>query len=43
LAFQSFDLECTWWWLFQKCAVCTKLDTYAFITTTGPIPLLVDY
>ena len=20
-AFQSFDFECTWWWLFQKCVV----------------------
>jgi hypothetical protein len=24
LAFQSFDFECTWWRLFQKCVVHTK-------------------
>ena len=30
LAFQSFDFQCTWWWLFQKCAVCTKFDIYVF-------------
>ena len=30
LAFQSFDLECIWWRLFQKRAVCTRLDIYIF-------------
>ena len=26
-----FDYECTWWRLFEKRLVCTKLDIYAFI------------
>ena len=33
LAFQSFDFECTWWRLFHKRVVCTKLDIYVFIIT----------
>ena len=32
LAFQSFDFERTWWMLFQKRVVRTKLDSYGFIT-----------
>jgi hypothetical protein len=32
LAFQYFDIELTWWWLFQKRVVCTKLDIYFFIS-----------
>ena len=31
LAFQSFDLEITWWRLFQKRVMRTKLDIYVFI------------
>jgi hypothetical protein len=31
LAFQSFDFENTWWRLFQKHVVRTKLDIYVFI------------
>ena len=31
-AFQPFDFERTWWRLFQKRVVCTKLDIYVFIT-----------
>jgi hypothetical protein len=30
LTFQSFDCERTWWLLFQKCVVCTKLNSYVF-------------
>ena len=41
LAVQSIDFERTWWKLFQK--MFTKFDIYAFIITTGTIPLLVDY
>ena len=32
LAFQSFDFEFTWWWLFQKRVVRIKFDIYVFIT-----------
>ena len=32
LAFQSFDFEGTWWRLFQKRVVRTKLDIYVFVT-----------
>ena len=28
---QSFDFECTWWRLFQKCAMRTKFEIYCFI------------
>ena len=35
LAFQSFDFKCTWWRLFQTRLVCTKLDTYVFISCHG--------
>jgi hypothetical protein len=31
LVFQSFDFENTWWRLFQKHVVRTKLDIYVFI------------
>ena len=31
------------WTLFQKRAVCTKMDICVFITITGLIPLLVNY
>ena len=31
MALQSFDLECTWWRLFQKCVMRIKLDIYVFI------------
>ena len=31
LAFQSFELENTWWRLFQKRVVRTKFDIYVFI------------
>ena len=31
LAFQSFDLDRTWWRLFPKSVVHTKLDFYVFI------------
>ena len=34
LAFQSFNFERTWWRLFQKCVVRTKLDIYVFMTNT---------
>ena len=30
LLLQSFDYECTWWWLLQKQVVCTKLDIFVF-------------
>ena len=33
LAFQSFDIEPTWWRLFQKRVVHTKFDIYVFITS----------
>ena len=33
LAFQSFDIDRTWWWLFQKRVVRTKFDIYVFIKT----------
>jgi hypothetical protein len=32
LAFQSFDIELTWWMLFQKRAVHTTLYIYVFIS-----------
>jgi hypothetical protein len=35
LAFQSFDYDRTWWKLFQKRVVRTKLDIYVFITIPG--------
>ena len=31
LAFQYFDFESTWWSLFQKRVMRTKLDIYVFI------------
>jgi hypothetical protein len=31
LAFQSFDVQRTWWRLFEKRVVCTKLDVYVFM------------
>ena len=31
LVFQSFDIECTWWKLFQKHVVHTNFDIYVFI------------
>jgi hypothetical protein len=31
LAFHSFDFECIWWRLFQKCIVRTKFDIYVVI------------
>jgi hypothetical protein len=31
LTSQSFGFERTWWRLFQKRVVCTKLDIYVFI------------
>jgi len=31
--FQSFELERTWWRLFQKRVVRTKVDIYDFITS----------
>ena len=34
LAFQSFDFERTWWRLFQKSVLGTKLDIYVFIHDT---------
>jgi hypothetical protein len=33
----------TWWKLFKKRVVHTKLDFYIFTPITGSIPLLVDY
>jgi hypothetical protein len=30
LGFQYFDIERTWWNLFQKRVVCTKFDIYIF-------------
>ena len=32
LAFPSFDFEPTWWRVFQRRPVCTKLDIYVFTT-----------
>ena len=41
LAFQCFEEdESTWWRLFQKCVVRSKLDIYVCITITLSIPLL---
>ena len=34
LVFESFDFVRTWWRLFQKRVVCTKLDIYVFIIQT---------
>jgi hypothetical protein len=34
LAFQSFDFERTWWRLFQKSVLGTKIDIYVFIHDT---------
>ena len=31
LAFQSFDLECTWYRLFQKCAALNLISTFLSI------------
>jgi len=31
LALQSFDYECTWWSLFQRCVVGTKTDIFIVI------------
>jgi len=31
LAFQYFDIEHTWWRLFQKRVVCTKFDIYVYV------------
>ena len=28
--FQLFNFECTWWGLFQRCIVHTRLDIYVF-------------
>jgi hypothetical protein len=33
LAFRSFNFECIWWRLSQKCIVCTTLDIYVCITS----------
>jgi hypothetical protein len=33
LTFQYLDFERTWWWLFQKRVVRTKLDIYILICT----------
>jgi hypothetical protein len=41
--FYFFLFECTWWRLFQKLVVCTKLDIYISLLWHGLIPLLVDY
>ena len=31
LAFHYFDIECTWWRLFQNRVVCTKFDITVFL------------
>ena len=36
LAFQSFHIEHTWWRLFKKRVLRTKLDVYVFIECTAP-------
>jgi hypothetical protein len=33
LAYQSVELERTWWRLFQKRVLCAKFDIYVFIKT----------
>ena len=38
IAFQSFDLESTWWWIFKKRVLCTILDIYSYL-----LPLPVTY
>jgi hypothetical protein len=35
LAFQYFDFERTWLWLFQKHVVCIKFDIYVFIVVSS--------
>jgi len=34
LTFQSFECDCTWWWLSQKPVVGTKFDIYVFSIQT---------
>jgi hypothetical protein len=34
----SFDLERTWWQLFQKRVMCTQFDIYVLIIITGYHP-----
>ena len=51
MAFQYFDFECTWLWLFQKHVVCIKFDIYVFIVVSSTprherltiTPKLVNY
>ena len=40
--FKDFDIEHTWWSLFQKLVMCNKFDIYIFITITESIPLQVE-
>jgi len=35
LAFQYFDIQRTWWRLFQKRVLRTKFDIYVFISNLG--------
>jgi len=42
MSIQSFDFERTWWRLFQKPAVHTKLDIYAFNNTTCNNKYVID-
>jgi hypothetical protein len=41
LAFQYFDIEHTWWRLFQKRVMRTKFDIYAFIFFTINLPIII--
>ena len=42
MTFQSFDYEGTWWKLFQRLVVCTKLDIYFFKTFWMGICIFAD-
>jgi hypothetical protein len=43
LAFQSFDVERTWWRLFQKRVVRTKFDIYLFIFIMLYVAILIRF
>ena len=43
LTCKSFDLEHTWWRLFQKCVAGTTIYIYVWIATRWSSPLMVNY
>ena len=40
--FPICDFDRTWWRLFQKWVVCTKLDIYVFITIIKPSCIILE-